>query len=1055
MAVAPSQTASDPNLEPDVIYFGPEDTPEPASLPPLALFTHPDSPHPIRVLPGAPEVSEPNWNAPAMWENPVEAVFTVEEILGADLNSPLLIGGLANGNWQLPLISARMAPERLAALQTEVGGALASGEMAGDGFVLLQLPQAYLSQPKRVDVLTDASRPLDLSSIPTDRISSDGDIQVMTLGISAHDLYLEGQLGPRDWGYYFAQGAMIFSATIDLMGPAIAARYGSFGGRPSRGGLSTDRAAGTEQNSREATGARGSRVSALIERIGAERLPGIRSLYELLNRPAAAPVDAAVVRMSPAGETSAPGQAQVERPGRFRLLLNRLSPPSPRDPKEITPTLTSGARLAAFLDGSSADLNQLRTRLQPVLRPAGSSFPLESSAHYEDGAVAAVRISVPNRTVYLVRCPATAGQHPTVLLLDVQSQGNSSPRTVSVGLLVEGSKIPFRTPRLTAEPSYDFRIEPRPEENFDLLTLYDLARNPQSLFSRLRFPPELGDVPVVESNTADVRQVLMGSMQTLNGEEASTAVTLPYGSFDAQHNQPIELRVAGISELLWGREWMKKTPDTVNAVSDPVKVARNIAKRLSFPEPTRSNWLNAIESGRKPGGGGFKDGIYNFLFRGYHWLLRREFPGVDPTAEQPLPPVAFSAARPAAVPIYLKLTTASGETILVPTFVELKNTTSSKDGPYVLMRAGFQPFPEELIHGDPSQITAFRHSARQYVQGLMRDHILMDMAGNGSRSGFVPGLDYPLMTPEGKAGGILRFLRTATVRPIEYFRYIIRKDRKLADAVDKELIPFNTPESPILFEIFGPTLNGLASSFPRYVQLVDAQGSPLRALTAENFSGARLRYLRAPSPGDRDYEAFQNALVQANRRSYARNVATAHTVFTYNDGFERGLKGSVHPLYTASRRHGGLPGVIFLGENKGNYLAGEFAKIAERARSAKKDAPQAGSPSAAPKPKTFAVGEPMVNPPLIREAWRITGRVQAVGFRRNAANVARQYGLTGKVENRKTPNGQAEVYIEVQGSRDRVEAFRRWAVRGPWLARVDTIKTEAQKPSSQESGFRK
>jgi acylphosphatase len=64
---------------------------------------------------------------------------------------------------------------------------------------------------------------------------------------------------------------------------------------------------------------------------------------------------------------------------------------------------------------------------------------------------------------------------------------------------------------------------------------------------------------------------------------------------------------------------------------------------------------------------------------------------------------------------------------------------------------------------------------------------------------------------------------------------------------------------------------------------------------------------------------------------------------------------------------------------------------------------------------------------------RITGRVQGVGFRWHAREVALRLGLTGWVRNR--VDGSVQVVAE--GAREGLTALAGWAARGPTGARVD------------------
>ncbi len=72
----------------------------------------------------------------------------------------------------------------------------------------------------------------------------------------------------------------------------------------------------------------------------------------------------------------------------------------------------------------------------------------------------------------------------------------------------------------------------------------------------------------------------------------------------------------------------------------------------------------------------------------------------------------------------------------------------------------------------------------------------------------------------------------------------------------------------------------------------------------------------------------------------------------------------------------------------------------------------------------------------------ISGSVQGVGFRWNAAREARSRGITGFVKN--MPDGS--VYIEAEGYKNQLEDYLKWCRRGPAFANVDSVKHEAAEP---------
>lgn len=79
----------------------------------------------------------------------------------------------------------------------------------------------------------------------------------------------------------------------------------------------------------------------------------------------------------------------------------------------------------------------------------------------------------------------------------------------------------------------------------------------------------------------------------------------------------------------------------------------------------------------------------------------------------------------------------------------------------------------------------------------------------------------------------------------------------------------------------------------------------------------------------------------------------------------------------------------------------------------------------------------------------VTGKVQGVGFRWNAAREAWKLGLTGYVKN--MPDGT--VYLEAEGSREKLDELAAWCGRGPGMGFVDhTEVTEG--PPAGYSEFR-
>jgi acylphosphatase len=65
----------------------------------------------------------------------------------------------------------------------------------------------------------------------------------------------------------------------------------------------------------------------------------------------------------------------------------------------------------------------------------------------------------------------------------------------------------------------------------------------------------------------------------------------------------------------------------------------------------------------------------------------------------------------------------------------------------------------------------------------------------------------------------------------------------------------------------------------------------------------------------------------------------------------------------------------------------------------------------------------------------VSGRVQGVGFRFAARNIAILYGIKGSIKN--LSNG--DVYIEAEGNRHQLNRFIEWCYKGPSYACVENI----------------
>jgi len=72
---------------------------------------------------------------------------------------------------------------------------------------------------------------------------------------------------------------------------------------------------------------------------------------------------------------------------------------------------------------------------------------------------------------------------------------------------------------------------------------------------------------------------------------------------------------------------------------------------------------------------------------------------------------------------------------------------------------------------------------------------------------------------------------------------------------------------------------------------------------------------------------------------------------------------------------------------------------------------------------------------MIHKNIRISGRVQGVGFRYAARNMASLLGIKGYVRN--LSNG--DVYIEAEGIRVQMDEFIAWCRQGPPRARIENM----------------
>lgn len=80
---------------------------------------------------------------------------------------------------------------------------------------------------------------------------------------------------------------------------------------------------------------------------------------------------------------------------------------------------------------------------------------------------------------------------------------------------------------------------------------------------------------------------------------------------------------------------------------------------------------------------------------------------------------------------------------------------------------------------------------------------------------------------------------------------------------------------------------------------------------------------------------------------------------------------------------------------------------------------------------------------------KVYGLVQGVFFRYSTRKVARKLGLTGIVKN--MPDGS--VYIEAEGSKDKLNELLDFSKRGPKYAEVENVDYEFKEPLHKFKSF--
>jgi acylphosphatase len=86
----------------------------------------------------------------------------------------------------------------------------------------------------------------------------------------------------------------------------------------------------------------------------------------------------------------------------------------------------------------------------------------------------------------------------------------------------------------------------------------------------------------------------------------------------------------------------------------------------------------------------------------------------------------------------------------------------------------------------------------------------------------------------------------------------------------------------------------------------------------------------------------------------------------------------------------------------------------------------------------------MIMEKLIHYKIIIRGTVQGVGFRWSAVREARTLGITGFVRNM----SDGSVYIEAEGTTDKMNLFLTWCRRGPAYSSVEDVETTRGEPAN-------
>jgi acylphosphatase len=86
---------------------------------------------------------------------------------------------------------------------------------------------------------------------------------------------------------------------------------------------------------------------------------------------------------------------------------------------------------------------------------------------------------------------------------------------------------------------------------------------------------------------------------------------------------------------------------------------------------------------------------------------------------------------------------------------------------------------------------------------------------------------------------------------------------------------------------------------------------------------------------------------------------------------------------------------------------------------------------------------------IVCRHYRVSGRVQGVGFRFFAEETALREGISGWVRN----GSDGVVEIQAEGEQEAVVRFERAIRTGPRGARVDDVEVGEEAPSGRVTGF--